>query len=435
MASPRYLGHAAGVKKVYTITIALTWAQNDTITITIDNIDVVITIGTLVTVTQVATTIKEAFNGSTLTDTSASYTPNSGIQTIGQFAELTATSSAGVVSLTANTAGKDITISIASSTAGDGTATLATATAATGKYHYDNIDNFSGNAVPVNNDNLAFDIGSVGPQYGLTTNLAQPATLTITKAFTGLIGLAEQNIDNPTYPFAEYRTRSLTFNNNSITMTARIGEGEGQGSSRIRLDHGAGAVTWYIYGSGAREVAGVPAILLAGTAATNELNNFDGDVGVAYYFNQTAALAALRNGNGPASQAKTYCGSSVDLSGCTIKMVGGALITNSAVSTYDQTGGETFHQRGDITTANIWGGIHRQRAGGTITTLKVGTALFDKSANSEPLTITNAVQLYKGAKIYDPQGTITFSAGFVLNGCTWADVEVVVGFGRTYTPS
>src|SRR3990167_1446959 len=129
MATPKYRGSAVEERQQYTGTAALTWAQGDTITLTIDNLQVVITIGTLVTTTQVATTVKEAFNGSTLTDPSASCVPTiaqGGAASIGQFAEMTATSSAAVVTFITNQTirvGKPITMTTGDvgSTAGDGT--------------------------------------------------------------------------------------------------------------------------------------------------------------------------------------------------------------------------------------------------------------------------------------------------------------------------
>lgn len=435
MATRRYLGHAAGVKQVDTITIANTWAQNDTVTLTIDNIDVVITIGTLVTTAQVATTIKQAFNGETLTDTSASYTPNSGIQTVGQFTEMVATVSSNVVTLTAVTAGKPFTLSVTETTAGDGTATEATTVTAAGKYHFSAQDNWSANTVPVDTDTIVFDLGSVGPAYGLSPAI-QPGEVLHYMSFTGLIGLAEQNIDNPTYPYAESRTTSLTFDDNGgATSIYRLGVGEGQGSSRLRIDAGAGLFKAHIYGSGSREVTGVPVILLAGTNSNNELNNYNGDVGVAFYPTQSAALVRLRNGDGPTSSAKTYLGPNVSLGSATFEMQGGTVTTNSALGTVNMTGGEVFHRIGAITALRIWGGQWRHQVGATITTLTVGNGLFDKSANMEAMTVTNAVQLYKGAKIRDPHRTMTFSAGLVLNGCKLSDVELDIGNGATVTPS
>lgn len=431
MAIKRWLGHAANVKQVDTITIANTWAQNDTVTLTIDGIDVVITIGTLVTPSQVATTIKQVFNGETLTDTDASFTPNNGVQTIGQFTEMVATVSSAVVTLTATVAGKPFTLSVTETTAGDGTATEATAIAATGSRFYNNVDNWSDGSLPADADVVVFDFGSVGPAYNLQTGAIQPATVYINQAFTGTTGLPEQNIDNPTYPYAEYRLPALYFDDNTATTNVFIGQGEGQGSSRLRIDTGTSDTNFYIYASGSREIAGVPPILLAGENSASEVSNFNGDVGLAFYGDEAIELAALRNGNGEASQAKTYCGTGCILSNCTVEMSSGELTTNSAISAVNMTGGEVFHQAGAITTLSIWGGEWRQRTGAAITTLNLG-GLFDKSQNMEPLTITNVVQLYKGARLLDPHGTITFTAGFKLNGCRLEDVEIDLGFGRTF---
>lgn len=431
MAIKRWLGHAANIKQVDTITVANTWATNDTVTLTIDGIDVVITIGTLTTTAQVATTIKQVFNGETLTDTAASYVPNSGVQTIGQFTEMVATASSSVVTLTALIAGKPFTLSVTEVTAGTGTATEATTVAATGSRFYNNVDNWSGGSLPADADVVVFDFGSVGPAYNLQTGAVQPATVYINQAFTGTAGLPEQNIDNPTYPYAEYRLPAFYLDENSGGTNVFIGQGEGQGSSRIRFNHGTCDTNFYIYASGSREIAGVPPVLLEGENSASEVNNYNGDVGLAFYADEEISLTALRNGNGEASQAKTYCGTGCTLSSCTVEMSSGTLTTNSAISAVNMTGGEVFHQAGAITTLSIWGGEWRQRTGATITTLNLG-GLFDKSQNMEPLTITNVVQLYKGAKLLDPHGTITFTAGFKLNGCRLEDVEVDLGFGRTF---
>ena len=46
MANNRWLSKAAPVKQVTTVTIANTWATSDTITLTIDSVDFIVTIGT-----------------------------------------------------------------------------------------------------------------------------------------------------------------------------------------------------------------------------------------------------------------------------------------------------------------------------------------------------------------------------------------------------
>jgi hypothetical protein len=108
MATLRWKPASLNKKQTYTITVANTWAQNDTATITIDNVAFIVTIGTLVTTAQVATTIQQALSGTTLTDTSASCTiavADGGAALIPQFSEFTATVSSSVVTLTGNGTG------------------------------------------------------------------------------------------------------------------------------------------------------------------------------------------------------------------------------------------------------------------------------------------------------------------------------------------
>ena len=74
MATVRWSGSSLNRRQLNRITVANTWAAADTATITIDSVDFIITIGTLVTTTQVATTIYQALTGTTFTDPTASAT-------------------------------------------------------------------------------------------------------------------------------------------------------------------------------------------------------------------------------------------------------------------------------------------------------------------------------------------------------------------------
>jgi hypothetical protein len=435
MATKIWLGHALNTRQVDTITIANTWAQNDTMTITIDNIAFVVTIGTLVTTAQVATTIKQAFNGETLTDTSASCVPTitqGGAQTMGQFAEIVASVSGSVVSLTSRTDGVPFTVSVSESTAGSGTATLAAeATASTGKWHASDPDNWNTNGVPADNDTVVFDQGAIGPKYEL--NLAcQPAEIRIPKSFTGAIGLSPVNEDSSSKKYAEYRGTALTTDDNSVTAPWYIGDGVGQGSGFSRFDAGAGRTNLFVYGSGARTFPGIPSICWKGTHASNEVNNYEGDLGIATFPGETAAVATLRTGNDK-NLAKTVCGSGVTLT--TIVQNGGSLETNSAATTITQNSGTATHKAGAITTLTV-GGTWDQVSNGTITTLTVRSGgVFDKSKDARSLTITNCT-LHKGAKLLDPGGTITFSNGIILAaGVRLSDVTIDVGVGRTVSVS
>jgi hypothetical protein len=445
MSDLRWKPASLNKRPTYTITIANTWAAADTVTVTIDNVAFIITIGTLVTTTQVATTIKEALNGTTLTDTTATCTvliADGGAASIPQFSEFTATSSAAVVTLTSNGAGvlggKPFTIATGEigSTAGDGTATSAAGVTAISQYHASEADNW-GNANPADNDALYWDEGSVDTRYNLSTytggsSTCQPASITKTKKYSGNVGLAETNVDNSAKPYPEYRTpKYFTTDDNSVNMTVNLETGEGPGSGRFKLDAGAGQMTTTIFGRGSRAETGIPCILLKGSHASNAVRNIAGDVGIGYFSGETAVVATLVTGEGPTSSAYTECGAGCTLT--TVTLNGGTQYTASAMTTATQNAGVWYHRLGTITTLNVNGGTFYPTGAATITTLNLFGTL-DCTKGNVAFTVTNTIQLYKGSKIIDPQGRLG-NAVFKLNGCTFADVTIISPFGKTFTPS
>ena len=443
MASPRWTGASANIKQVTTITIALTWATNDTITVTIDNIAFVVTIGTLVTTTQVATTLYQALTGTTLTDTTASCTipvADGGAAIIPQFSDFTvANPSNGVVTLTGNgtnpaaLAGKPFTVAVTESTAGDGTATGATTTTPTSQFHADQIDNYSTNAAPADNDTLIFDDGSIDVRYLL--NLAcQPLIINKTKKYSGNVGMPETNSDNSTKTYHEYRTPTyLTTDDNSAICVGNLETGEGPGSGRFKWDAGAGQATVNIFGRGTRAEQGVPCILFKGSHVSNVVNNLAGDLGIAYFPAETAVVATLRSGDGPSSNANTVCGTGVTLT--TVTVNGGAMASSSAITTATQNAGTWAHNTGTVTALTVLGGKFTPLGGATITTLTIGSSgEFDASKGTATFTITNTIQLYKGAKFRDPAGRAG-NVVFKLNQCSLADVTIELAPNKTFTLS
>jgi hypothetical protein len=443
MATLRWKPASLNKKQTYTITVANTWAQNDTATITIDNVAFIVTIGTLVTTAQVATTIQQALSGTTLTDTSASCTiavADGGAALIPQFSEFTATVSSSVVTLTGNgtgaLAGRPFTVTVTETTAGTGTASGAAGTTATSQYHASEADNW-GNAQIADNDTVVWDEGLLDTRYDLSTYTAgsstcQPAAITKTKKYSGNVGLAETNVDNSAKPYPEYRTpKYFTTDDNSVEMAVNLETGEGPGSGRFKLDAGAGQMTCTIFGRGSRAETGIPCILLKGTHASNVVRNIAGDVGIAYFSGETATVATLVTGEGPTSSAYTECGSGVSLTTATLN--GGTQYTASAMTTANQNAGVWYHRLGTITTLNVNGGTFYPTGAATITTLNLFGTL-DCTKGNVAFTVTNALQLYKGAKIIDPQGRLQ-NAPFKLNGCTFADVTIQAPYGKTYTPS
>lgn len=441
MATRKWKGKAKDVLQVDTVTIADTWAAADTVTFTIDGIDFVVTIGGLITTAQVAQTLYEAFNGaSTFTDTTASCSPTlaqGGAQAIPQLAEMVATVSGSVVTLTGRTAGKPVTYTVTESTAGTGTATLANSVTATGSNWWSNADNWTGDTVPVDSDTVIFDSGDVDCKYGLSTGI-QPLIFKKTKGYSGKIGLPEINSDDRDNPYNEYRTKYLTFDDNSVTGVYHFEEGEGSGSQLVRIDCGAGRATWHFYGYGSRLLTSQPCILLLGTHANNEINVPQGDVGVAFFDGETSTLLTVRAGSSAITGSSLRLGDGVTLTGADINIGGASVYIDSATATadIDLHSGGTLYITGTGAHANIdvQHGTCHYNSSGTITTLTVRSAgKFDRSGDLRGATITNAVQLYKGANIQDPNKSLTLSNGFVLNGCTLADVTLNFGTDRTYT--
>ena len=83
MAQKSFVNNAAATKAQYALTMTGTFVAGETITITMNSKTLVVTIGTLVTLTQVATTVKEAWQSSTFTDTTASCVPQGGGTSVG----------------------------------------------------------------------------------------------------------------------------------------------------------------------------------------------------------------------------------------------------------------------------------------------------------------------------------------------------------------
>jgi len=441
MATARWVGSSLNRKQVSRITVANTWTAGDTYTLTIDNIDFILTIGTLVTTAQVATTIFQALTGTTFTDTTASCTipvADGGAALIPEFSEFTATNNtASQVDLTGNgsnpaaLAGKPFTIVVTGDgTASTGTAAITSITAPTSQFHADQVDNYSGNALPTGgSDTLIFDNGSVDVRWGLDYATTLTA-ITKYKAYTGNVGLSEVNVDNNSKPYHEYRTTYLTCTG---CTTVNLEVGEGPGSGRFKLNTGSAAASAInVFGKGQRIETGVPCILWKGTHASNTVSNIAGDIGIAFFGGETATVATLVTGDGPQSQANTVCGSGCTLT--TVTLNGGTQETNSAITTANQNGGSWTHKAGTVTTANILGGFHYPNGVVTYTTLKILGGTFDLSKGNGAVTITNTIQMYKGVVFNDPQGRVTGPV-FKLNGCTLAEVTIVVPKDKTYTVS
>lgn len=382
MANCDWVGNAAAIKQVDTITVANTWAAADTCTITIDGIDLVITIGSLVTTAQVATTIKEAFNGPTMTDTTATVSPSGGGVSIPQFAELTATVSGSVVTLTANTAGVPHTISVTEATAGSGTATEATAIAATGPNYWSNADNWAAGSVPTTGDDVRID-RPVSILYGIDQNAETLASLTIGERFTGssaYIGLPFRNANG----YEEYRETYLKISATALTIRGASG--------RCKINVGTAQTLANIFTSGTANETGRASIQLLGTHASNVVNVFGGTIGIADNDGEAATVATLRITGGTVS-----CGTGATLT--TVVKTGGTLTVRSSTTTLTNNAGNLNVYGGTQTLVHHMIGTLSVDGTATITTLRQGGGTVTTGPN---VTLTTVDKF---------AGTLTAAAG------------------------
>lgn len=434
MAEKIWLGGAPAVAQVSTITVAGTWAANDTATLTIGNITLTLTVGTDITTTAIATALKEMFNGDTQTGTGDHVFSNTG-DNIPQFNEITATSDAAVITFTGDTAGKPFTITPGEVTAGDGAMGAFTeVTAATGPNDWGNADNWDTDSVPASSDDVVIDGRSEHPiKYGLDQNAVTLASLTILNSYTQSIGLAEINADVSGETYPEYRETYL-----KVSATLLHIQGEGNGSGRIKLDVGSNASTMSISAAGRAVEAGIPAVLIVGTNSSNVARVTRGDVGFAFYDKESAHLATLDVGfeTNAAGDATVRCGDGVDITDAAITQSGGTLTLNSTTSggTIVQSGGALFLRAGAHASVTADGTLHVIGTG-TITALSSSGGVLDFRRGSGAVTVSACV-VGRGSSIHDPAKRVTWSTGLDLTRCAIKELqELDLGKDLTITPS
>jgi hypothetical protein len=437
MATRRWTGAALPVAQRETITIGGTWVAADTLTVTCNGRAIVLTIGTTVTTTQIATELAAAL-GSTSTALGAAYSVTERGPNVAEFREFvsgeTAPAASGsTVVLIGKTKGKPFTISVSKSST-SGTVSTATTISASGPNFFNVAANWSGSTVPVDSDDIVYDSGNVDCLYGLAQSSVSPQSITITMGYTGRIGLPDQNIDDPAYPYNEYRDKYLSLGTSadSVTQALTIGGGDGQGSSRIKIDSGSGQCQLVVLNSGVSELQGVPAILWKGTHVSNTVTISKGSVGIAFFAGETSAIMTGKVGfrTNQTTDSTVVIGSGVTLT--TLEQTGGNLTTNNAVTTTTLSGGSWRHVSGVAVTVTITGGYCSYESTGTLTTLTLSGGELDFRANQRARTITNC-DLFAGATFRDPAGTVTFTNGIDLNRTNLQGVTLEISNNRRLT--
>lgn len=414
VATQIWLGGAQKVAQVNTVTP--TAANNAVYTITINSKTVTYTADGSATVAEITAGLVTAFRASTEPE----------------FQEVTATDSTTYVTLTAATPGKPFT-QTSSSTAGS--LLTATATASAGPNHWGTAANWSTGSVPVDADDVIIGAGNVSILWDLDQSTIDLASFTVMAAYTGQIG-------NPDYADS-YRQYRETYLKLGTATTVDIGLGDGPGSSLIRLHTGSNATTLRVWKMGSPTEAGLPALQLQGSHASNVLNAYSGTIGLAVNPGETAQFPTINAGyeTSQSSDVQIICGSGCTLGG-TITQSGGIVDATTATTTWSISGGDAILRgTATLTTLNLDGGTMTYRSSGTLTTANVGSdGTLDFSRDLRSRTVTNCYAS-AGARVLDPFKTVTFSNGVkcsrsgLQSGTRTTGVILDLGEHLTITPS
>lgn len=338
-----------------------------------------------------------------------------------EFQEITWSYTAGtsVITGTAQVPGQPFTMTAVGP---GGAVTLATVTAGTGPNDVSNVNNWSGQALPVNGDDVIVQGQAASMYYGMSAlSSISLNSFTVYSSFTNSIGLPASHgtISGTGFPsptttgisnsYPEYRPRYLALGGNPLV---NLGVGIGPGSGRINLNVGTGSTTVNVFNAASSPDSDLWAVrLINGGGSTNKLNVTGGRVGVATELGMTATLNEIRVGDrgNPGSDAVVAWGSGgtianvINLSGKTEGGTGlsGTLTMGLNAGTHTQTSGNL--------TAAVYGGILYYSTNGSLTLSTVQNgASVDLSRDPRTKTVsTGSGSFSGGSSLIDPGATWT----------------------------
>lgn len=315
------------------------------------------------------------------------------------FAAITWTNpSSGNIVGTADTAGVPFTAALTETGAGSGSVTdFSDDTACTGPNFWDNADNWSTGAVPVNSDDIIFRDSSVNVCWGLDQSAVDLASLTIEQTYTGKIGLdlasfaTSADGDTGSAAATEYRDDYLVIGWSACAIGEHFGPGQANGSGRLKLDNDlSGASTTVVHNtaSTATETSRPPVRLLLGHASADLIVR-SGSVGVAV--GEPGETATVGDVIVHQRSARCFLGEGVTLTNFT-QYDGYSVLQAAATVTSVTVHGGTVVTEGDftVTTLTVNGGTvncnHVKTAGNAVTTLNQSGGTVDATGSSEART-------------------------------------------------
>jgi hypothetical protein len=428
-AATRYwVGSAQDIYHIATLTVAGTWATGDTGTLTLNDKALIYTAGTAVTTSDIAAGLARMINGDAEANAeSRTFTGGD----IGEWAEVSATSSGAVLTLKSRAAGKAFGIVTQSEvTAGTGTLGAVSVTQqATGKNWITNVKNWDGGTLPIDDDTMVFASSNVSALYGLDGFTPDPTLLEIRGSYTGHIGLPAVNSDNPALPYNEYRARRLVVSNDT-TFSVLIGDGSGSSTGRryITCSTAASVVvndTAPNYSNGAK-----PVELLLG--AQSDVQLIRGHIDLTAQGTGSSTIGTLRLGaRGGSDSFLSVVGAPTFTAGATYEQLSGAVQLNAAtsnISAYQIRGGTLTLTSGNHAAIEMFGGTLVYNSSGTLGNLTIhsgATADFEQDPRNKTVAKVLLVRDATSKPVLKDQfGSMGIPTnGFDLLNATWSEVD------------
>lgn len=404
MTTKVFRGDAVAVAQVQEIVVGGSNGAGQLYTVTINGKDVEYEAAGTETNPELATALHALLDASTVVEfTLIDWTVNG--------ATITATSATAGVPFTAT-----------SGATGTGTLVSTVTVDSAGPNHWDTADNWSPSGVPANSDDVYLRSSNVPILWGLDQNGVTLTSLNADSTYTGYVGLPDWNAAG----FYEYREKYLKISATTVNF-GTTASGQGGGSGRFKLNTGSNATTINVQSTGSPAVQGSPALILAGSHASNVLNVLAGNVGAAIDPGLTSQFATVRIGfiTSPLSDVTLAVGSGGTVA--TVNQSGGRLSMAVGCTTHAITNGEATYEAGSITTLTIDGGTVYYKGTGTIGTVNGangGGLIFSRDLRGR--TITNCT-MNAGFKFEDKFKTVAFTNPFVVSRCSIKDLDLDLG--------
>lgn len=403
MATRYWLGAAAPVTDVKYFVFSGTWASTETAYIEINGKRLTMTLTATMTLAQMAQAMAAMLTGGSAVNGEVRDTLGS---SVGEFALLSVTYSATGywVRLEGASNGRPIGAVSVGDTAAAGAFASGGGTdrTGTGPNHWDNVDNWDADTVPVAGDTIIFDHrASSSPQYNVALAYA-PAAIYVQRGFIYGLGLPSVCSISQSAPFDEPNQQYVSF---TSCADVRI---DAPNSSTIKLDFGSAASTIVVDATGSTSETGAFPVMLKGNHASNSVTVNDGSVGFCVEPATTGNVGTLTIGGFGSPNFES--GNSVTIA--TMNVASGNAKIRSAVTTLTVAGGTVTQVGGNIgaTTLNVYGGTFSPNTIGTYATVNQSAGTIDASKDVRASKTFTNFYMY-GGSLKDPIGAIAFTNG------------------------